>query len=184
MLVLKELRPLTKLILFTLTSLSILSCRGVSRQDTCKDRRGAVCGQIQDQIRAGFYHRLFDRYKEVKILNHSTGSADTLDYLLLPAGVAIPAGHARAQVIRIPVQSMIVLGSPHIAQADFAGVADRITGVGRPVYRLPRRQEAADRSGAAGRSGSGLNNELVISMRPGVLMTMTNPDAAFGGSEH
>ncbi len=81
----------------------------------------------------------FDRYKEVKILNHSAGSADTLDYLLLPAGVAVPAGHAHAQVIRIPVQSMIVMGSTHIAQADFAGVADRITGVGNGQYvDLPR----------------------------------------------
>src|ERR1700683_5363229 len=61
----------------------------------------------------GFTIDYFDHYKEVKILSHSAGSADTLDYLLLPAGIPVPKGHAHAQVIRIPVRSMIVTGSTH-----------------------------------------------------------------------
>jgi iron complex transport system substrate-binding protein len=123
------------------------------------------------------------QYKEVKILNHSAAGPDTLDYLLLPAGVAVPAGHAHAQVIRIPVQSMVVMGSPHIAQAEFAGVADRITGVGDGQYIICPLVRDGLRTGRVRQVGleSSLNNELVISMRPGVVMTMTNPDAAFGG---
>src|ERR1700723_1768555 len=54
----------------------------------------------------GFTIDYFDRYKLVKILNRSAASTDTLDFLLLPAGVAVPPGHGHAQVIRIPVQSM------------------------------------------------------------------------------
>jgi len=130
----------------------------------------------------GFTIGYFDHYKEVKILNHSAASADTLDFLLLPAGMAVPPGHAHAQVIRIPVQSMIVSGSTHIAQADFAGVAGRITGVGNGQYVINPLVREGLRTGRVRQVGleGNLNNELVISMQPGVLMTMTNPDAAFG----
>ena len=130
----------------------------------------------------GFTIDYFDHYKEVKILNHSAASADTLDFLLLPAGLAVPPGHAHAQVIRIPVQSMIASGSTQIAQADFAGVANRITGVGDGQYVINPLVREGLRSGRVRQVGleSDLNNELVISMRPGILMTMTNPDAASG----
>jgi iron complex transport system substrate-binding protein len=130
----------------------------------------------------GFTIGYFDQYKEVKIFNPSSGGVDTLDYLLLPAGVAVPAGHPHAQVIHIPIQSMIAMGSTQIAQADFAGVADRITGLGNAQYvNCPLVREGL-RTGRVRQVGieSNLNNELVIAMRPDILMTMTNPDAAFG----
>jgi len=130
----------------------------------------------------GFTIDYFDRYKEVKILNHAAGSIDTLDFLLLPAGIPVPAGHGHAQVIRIPVKSMIVAGSTQIAQADFAGVADLITGVGNGQYVINPVVREGLHTGRVRQVGleSNLNNELVISMRPGLVMTMTNPDAAFG----
>ena len=130
----------------------------------------------------GFTIEHFDRYKEVKILNHSAASTDTLDFLLLPAGVAVPPGHGQAHVIRVPIQSMIVSGSTHIAQADFAGVADRITGVGNGQYVINPIVREGLRTGRVRQVGleSNLNNELAISMKPGVVMTMINPDGASG----
>jgi iron complex transport system substrate-binding protein len=130
----------------------------------------------------GFTIEHFDRYKEVKILNHSAASTDTLDFLLLPAGVAVPPGHGQAQVIRVPVQSMIVSGSTHIAQADFAGAANRITGVGNGQYVINPIVREGLRTGRVRQVGleSNLNNELVISMHPGIVMTMINPDAVSG----
>jgi iron complex transport system substrate-binding protein len=130
----------------------------------------------------GFTIDYFHNYKEVKILNHSGASTDTLDFLLLPAGAATPAGHPHSQVIRIPVQSMIVSGSTHIAQADFTGVANRISGVGNGQYVINPIVTEGLRTGRVRQVGleGNLNNELVISMRPGVVMTMINPDAASG----
>lgn len=130
----------------------------------------------------GFTIDYFEGYKEVKIPNHRGGRADTLDFLLLPAGAAVPPGHGHAQVIRIPVRSMIVAGSTQIAQADFAGVADRISGVGNGQYVINPLVREGLRAGRVRQVGleNNLNNELVISMRPGVMITMTNPDAAFG----
>jgi len=107
---------------------------------------------------------------------------DTLDYLLLPAGASVPPGHPHAQVINIPVKSLIVMASLHIAQADFAGVADRITGLGTGQYVNSPVVREGLRTGRTRQVGidANLNNELVIAMHPGVVMTMSNPDAAFG----
>jgi len=137
--------------------------------------------KTQVEFARGFSISYFGDYKEVKIPNHAAGKTDTLDYLLLPAGTAVPPGHAHAQVIRIPVQSMIVMGSPHIAQADFAGVADRVTGVGNADYVYCPVVRDGLRTGRVRQVGieSSLNTELVISLHPGVVMTMTNPDATF-----
>jgi iron complex transport system substrate-binding protein len=180
----KAIRSSAQFILLILT-LAVLSCRQGSADKTPpkagENRPSSTTSRVK--FAQGFTIDYFDQYKEVKILNHSAGSADTLDYLLLPAGIAVPAGHPHAQVIRIPVQSMIVLGSPHIAQADFAGVTDRITGVGDGQYIICPLVREGLRTGRVREVGleSSLNNELVISMRPGVLITMTNPDGAFGG---
>jgi iron complex transport system substrate-binding protein len=130
----------------------------------------------------GFTIDYTDQYKEVKIFHHFGARVDTLDFLLLRAGEAVPAGHTHAQVIRIPVQSIIVMESPHIAQAAFAGVEDRITGVGEGQYVVNPVVREGLRTGRVKEVGIGssLNNELVISMHPDIVMTVTNPDAASG----
>ncbi|HTR28874.1 MAG TPA: ABC transporter substrate-binding protein [Puia sp.] len=129
----------------------------------------------------GFTIDYTGRYKEVKIFHPSAGRVDTLDFLLLRTGEDVPAGHPHAQVIRIPVQSIVVMESPHIAQAAFAGVADRITGVGEGQYVVNPVVREGLRTGRVKEVGlgTGLNNELLISMRPDVVMTITNPDAGF-----
>jgi iron complex transport system substrate-binding protein len=120
-------------------------------------------------------------YKELKIPVRSSRGTDTLDYLLLHSGAPVPPGHTHAQVIRIPVQTFVVMGSTHIAQADFAGVADRITGVGDGRYVYSPSVREGIKTGRIRLVGTetNLNDELVISMRPGVLMTTTDPDAGF-----
>lgn len=163
-----------------LLSLAVLSCReGTGNKSDAQAAPRPSSAKSSIQYAKKLIIDYFDRYKEVKIVR---GAADTLYYLLLPAGVTVPPGLPYAQVIRIPVQSMIVTGSPHIAEADFAGVADRITGVGEGQYVVSPIVREGLRMGRVkqlGNEGS-LNNELLISMRPGILMTMTDPDAAFG----
>jgi iron complex transport system substrate-binding protein len=129
----------------------------------------------------GFRIDYYDHYKEVKILNRSGDRMDTLDYLLVREGNPVPPGHPGAQVISIPVRSLVVMSSMHIAQADFAGVADRITGLGNGQYVNSTIVRDGMKMGKVKEVGidANINNELVITMRPGVLMAMSNPDAAF-----
>jgi len=74
------------------------------------------------------------------------------------------------------------MSSMHIALADFAGVPDRITGLGSFDYISSpevRKNVKAGKITQVGLDGN-LNNELIISMHPGVLIAMGNPDAGFG----
>lgn len=130
----------------------------------------------------GFRIDYYDHYKEVKILNRAGDRMDTLDYLLVQEGGAVPPGHPGAQVIRIPVKSLVVMSSMHIAQANFAGVADRITGLGNGQYVNSPVVREGMRTGKVKQVGmdANINSELVITMHPGVLLAMSNPDAAFG----
>jgi iron complex transport system substrate-binding protein len=77
---------------------------------------------------------------------------------------------------------MVVLSSSHIGLADFAGAADRITGLGNFQYVSSPIVREGIRTGKIKQVGidGATNNELVIAMHPGVIITSTNPDAAYG----
>ncbi|HVV02965.1 MAG TPA: ABC transporter substrate-binding protein [Puia sp.] len=127
----------------------------------------------------GFTIDYHDGFKLVHILDRNSNKFDTLEYLLVQRGHAIPSGYPRAQVIPIPVQTMIALSSTHVGIADFVGVADRITGLGDFHYvnaPLVRENIRAGRTKEVGLDQN-INNELVISMHPGLLMAMSNPEA-------
>jgi len=130
----------------------------------------------------GFYIDYHDHYKEVSILNRTGDRTDTIHYLLLPEGAAIPSGHTGEPVITIPVKSLVVLSSSHVGMVEFAGVTDRITGLGSLKYI--NSPEIRQRIKAGSVKEVGLDNdikeELLVAMHPGVLMTMSNPDASTG----
>ncbi|HEV2478339.1 MAG TPA: ABC transporter substrate-binding protein [Puia sp.] len=130
----------------------------------------------------GFRIDYYDGYREVSVVNEMAGHADTLHFLLVDSGIAAPADRPGIPVITTPVRQFAVQSSVHVALADFAGVADRITGLGNfqyinsPTIRERIREDKVKEIGIDSR----INNELVIAMHPGVLIAMTNPDAAFG----
>ena len=121
-------------------------------------------------------------YREVSIVNQTAGKTDTLHYLLVEEGSKPPAGRPGVPVITTPVKTIAVSSSVHIALAQFAGVADRITGVGNLNYLYSPIVREGIRTGKVKQIGieSGINNELLIAMHPGVFIIMSNPDAAFG----
>jgi iron complex transport system substrate-binding protein len=130
----------------------------------------------------GFQIDYYKEYKLVSILNRLGSKTDTLRYLLVPEGQPVPTGHAGVQVIRTPVRTIIVMSSMHIALADFAGVADRITGLGNLAYVNSPGVRKNIRDGKVVQVGmdAGMNDELILTMHPGVLIGMSNPDAGFG----
>ena len=143
---------------------------------------GADTIQVKTTIKyaRGFTIEYFDGYKLVRILDPGNPSADTVEYLLVQRGHPVPAGHLKAQVIRIPVQTIVVMSSMHVGMADYLNVADRITGLGSFQYinsPLVRENIKAGKVKEVGLDGN-LSNELLISMHPDLLMTMRNPEAA------
>ncbi len=130
----------------------------------------------------GFSIDYYDHYTVVKILNRNAEKNDTLKYLLVQEGTEPPTGYEGVQVITIPVKSLVLMSSMHVALADFVGVTDRIRGLGSFSYissPLVRENIKAGKITQVGLDGN-LNDELIITLHPGLLMTMTNPDASFG----
>src|SRR6202012_5130144 len=155
----------------------------------CGSRSGASSAKGSQLIKHlainyahGFQVDYYQGYREVTIESKMGGQADTLHYLLVDSGVTAPADRPGIPVITTPVRQFVVQSSVHVALADFAGVADRITGLGNFQYINSPMVREGIRTGKVREVGidSRINSELVISMHPGVLIAMTNPDAAFG----
>ncbi|HWB91664.1 MAG TPA: ABC transporter substrate-binding protein [Puia sp.] len=130
----------------------------------------------------GFRIDYYEQYREISIANRMAGQTDTLHYLLVDSGVPPPADRPGIPVIVTPVKQMAVQSSVHVALAGFAGVADRIVGLGSFQYINSPVVREGIRTGRVRQIGidSKINTELLISMHPGVLIAMTNPNAAFG----
>jgi iron complex transport system substrate-binding protein len=130
----------------------------------------------------GFQIDYYDGYREVNIVDQMAGKADTLHYLLVDSGMTPPADRPGIPVITTPVKQFAVQSSVHVALADFVGVADRITGLGNFKYVNSPIVREGIRTGKVKETGvdSRINSELLIAMHPGVLIAMTNPDAASG----
>lgn len=151
------------------------STAGNAQKDTSTAR---TIIQYSQGLRIDYY----DHYKLVRILNRQGQRTDTLSYVLVRQGFPAPADHPGIPVITVPVKSMAVLSSMHIGLAEFAGVADRIVGIGNAQYLNSTQIIAATKTGKVTEIGldGNLNEERIISMHPGALLTMSNPDASFG----
>jgi len=166
----------------------LAACRQpVSKGDTAAGDKGnttdaPVFTKAVLKYAHGFLIDYHDHYKLLSVLNHAGGKTDTMKFVLVQEGTPVPEGYPGAQVIRIPVKSLVVMSSMHVAVADFAGVADRITGLGNFSFINSPLVRAAIKEGKVQQVGldGNINNELIITMHPGILMTMSNPDASFG----
>ncbi|SEA38603.1 ABC transporter substrate-binding protein [Pedobacter hartonius] len=154
------------------------SCR---QAPAVKKHTAAKTGAAEIRYAKGFGIDYYDGYKLLNIYSGFGPDADTAQYVLLPKGLKAPEGYAKAQLIEIPVKKLVAMSSTHVAQADFAGVADVITGLGSFKYitsPLVRKNIAAGKVKDVGVDGT-MNDEMLISMKPGLVIVMGNPDAKF-----
>ena len=145
----------------------------------------AKTGSAEIKYAKGFSIDYYDSYKLVSIYTGSGTTKDTIQYVLLPKGATAPEGYKKAQLINIPVKNLVAMSSMHVALADFAGSADAITGLGSLKYvssATVRKNIAAGKVKDVGIDGT-MNDEVLISMKPGLVMVMGNPDAKFSKYE-
>lgn len=129
----------------------------------------------------GFDIEYHGTYKIVSILNSYINQTDTLQYLLVDRKYPVPKGFPGAQVIRTPVKSIVSMSSMHVAMVDFAESANAIVGHGSLKYvtsAVVRKNAKDGKVKEVGLDGS-MNHELLISMRPDIVMVMGNPTARF-----
>jgi len=154
------------------------SCR---QAPAAKKQTSARTGSAEIRYAQGFRIDYFDNYKLLSIYSGIGPAADTAQYVLLKKGAKAPEGYTKAQLITIPVQNLVAMASTHVAQAEFAGVTDAIIGLGSFKYITSpavRKNIAAGKVKDVGVDGT-MNDEMLISMKPGLVIVMGNPDAKF-----
>jgi iron complex transport system substrate-binding protein len=166
--------------IFLLVGLFFAGCGGPAGGSSAKGSH--FIKHLPLRYAQGFRIDYYEGYRDLSVVNHMAGHADTLHFLLVDSGIAAPTDRPGIPVIRTPVRQFAVQSSVHVALAAFAGVADRITGLGNFQYIYSPIVREGIRTGRVKEIGidSRINTELVIAMHPGVLIAMTNPDAAFG----
>ncbi len=125
----------------------------------------------------------FNSYKVVTVMTPFRGGAPER-YVLVQCGAPVPelAGDlAVAQLVTVPLASIFSASATHNPMIDALGLVDRLTGVASLAFTA---NEAILAAGAAGRIVEfaptfETNVELVISTRPGALMTAGSDDPAY-----
>lgn len=159
----------------------LLFAASCSQGPSVNKHLSAKTGSAEIKYAKGFSIDYYDTYKLVRIYSAAGKNRDTMEYVLLAKGAKAPEGYAKAQLITIPVQSLIATSSMHVALADFAGAADVITGLGSLQYvssAAVRKNIASGKVKEVGIDGT-MSNEMLITMKPGLVMVMGDPDAKF-----
>lgn len=150
-----------------ITALLLCSCHHSSRQenrieygDTLMTRRLV----IEEE-------RLFTRVTIKDPWQNSGGVWQ--EWYLVPHDSVIPAGVSEAQVIRVPVSRMICMSATHIAMLRTLGADSLLAGISGPALLYDSLVLEGIRSGEIVDVGyeENLNRELIISLKPDLLMT-------------
>jgi iron complex transport system substrate-binding protein len=125
-------------------------------------------------------------YKVVKVANPWRGAKTGFTYVLVQCGTPTPAltgDLAGASVIQVPVATASIMSTTLAPQFDELGVADRIISVDTPAYystpSVVKRIESGAVKGTGG--GSKANVELLVSLKPGVVITFGTGSGSFDG---
>jgi iron complex transport system substrate-binding protein len=140
---------------------------------------GLPVGKAEIKYAKGFNIVYYKDFKQVNIYNYEGNRVDTAQYLLIKRGGAIPDGFPDAHVIETPVRSIIGMSSMHVALIDFAGADDLLTGLGNVKYASSPKVRQYIATGKIKEVGqeSNLNNEMVLTMHPDVIMAVGNVNA-------
>ena len=103
--------------------------------------------------------------------------ADTLRYLLLPAGVPRPDSLTADFVIRTPVQRLVVTSTTHLGLVELLDARDRLVGIGRAdhVYDSAIRQRAQQGQVQEVGTEGALNVEVVLALQPDLVIVSAMP---------
>jgi iron complex transport system substrate-binding protein len=72
------------------------------------------------------YHR---NYKVVSVKNPWRNADTTFQYVLVQCNTPIPSGFKNAQIIQVPINSVVVMSTTHLPLLDKLGLVDRLIGV-------------------------------------------------------
>jgi len=124
-----------------------------------------------------------DNYYRVVIRDPWQNTRGTeLEYFLLPRGETIPGTLDESRVIHVPVERMICMSTTHVAMLSALGASDLLAGVSGPSLLYDTLVREAVASGSVRDVGyeGNLNNELVVALKPDLVMAYGVADPSSG----
>jgi len=116
----------------------------------------------------GFTLEYFKHYKIVTVKMPWPNAKETFRYVLVQCGAPVPEGFADAQVIQIPVRTIAMLSTTHLAHLESLDALDRLIAVGsyKNVYSTAIRQKIAAGTVAEVGRGPSINLETILDLSP------------------
>lgn len=169
-------------LLFLLLFYFFLGCnpeKKQSQKEESKNEQSNSKEQVNISHAKGFTITYHNNYKIVSILSPFETGTDTSKYILLERGTERPKGFEKAQVIEIPLRSIVATSSMHVALLEFLDSEHIITGLSNPQYIYSPEVQVLIKAGKVANIGrdQGLNEEKLVEMQPDVLMAMGGPGA-------
>ena len=133
--------------------------------------------QVEIKHAKGFTIDYHKNFKLVKIMSPFEKTTDTMTFVLLQRGTPKPAGYPAAQIIQIPIRTLVPMSSMHIGLVGFLEAEHIVTGMGNLTYVSSEKIRARIKSGEIKEVGKdqGLNEELLIAMHPDLVMAIGSP---------
>lgn len=129
---------------------------------------------------AGLSIDYFKHYKVVTVLTPWRDAETSFQYVLVQCGTPAPEGFAEAQIINVPINSVITMSSTQLPHLDLLGLLDRL--LGHDSFAFVNTAGVIERIEAGKIAeigwGSTVNVELVLDLNPDLIMTygLGNPE--------
>jgi len=120
----------------------------------------------------GFWIEYFNGFKVIHLRDAYDTTKAIEDYAIYPRGKKQPSDFPNAVAVLTPVQKNICLSTTHVGLLEILGITDSISGVvnGNRVYNKNVLSKIALGAMKVVGSEAGMNNELIFSMQPSVVL--------------
>ncbi|MDZ7715539.1 MAG: ABC transporter substrate-binding protein [Balneolaceae bacterium] len=136
--------------------------------------------RVEAEYAEGFQISYHGNYKLLKILNPFQDQTDTLQYVLKHRNTSLDTTFSNAQIIEIPVRSMIATSTTHIALTDMLNANGVIKGMvgAEYAYNPAIREGLKDEEITSFPSGE-FNKEVALAMNPDLVMVSAGQSSQF-----
>ncbi|NEZ57953.1 ABC transporter substrate-binding protein [Leptolyngbyaceae cyanobacterium CCMR0082] len=129
--------------------------------------------KVQPKYATGFSVDYYNHYKVVTVTQPWQAANETFEYLLVQCGTPVPEGFEEAQVIQVPVNTVVTLSTTYLPHLELLNQLDGLVGMDdfSFVYTPSVRQKIEQGELIAFSSGKTLDLERLLVSEPELIMT-------------
>jgi len=161
----------------------VLSGPEINIRNGCVQQFDSSTDYFPEKVRltqaTGFSVEYFKNYKLVTVLTPYRDAQEKFQYVLVQCGTPAPTGHDNAQIIEVPIKSIVSMSSRYLPLLKALDLYDSLVGIdsAEGVYDPEITQMAKDGKLAEVGTGAEVNIEQAISLNPDLIMTYAGRQA-------